>query len=201
MGIRVVTPSTLEPITLDELKAQLRYDGSDEDALLRVAIAAARAKAESYTGAVIMRRTLQQTLDEFPAAEFAVERPVAWQAGCNIACPMVIDRIEYFDPTGIVQTMSADDYALDTSVWPSWVLPGVSAQWPATEAAANAVMVTLTLGYASEDDVPADIKAWVLMTAAFLWTHREALDLGGKVAEIPGRFIDSLLNPYRLITV
>lgn len=201
MGIRVITPSTIEPITLAELKAQVRYDSSDEDALLQGAIAAARAKAENYTGTVIMRRTLEQTLDEFPAAEFLVERTAAWNTGCNAECPIVIESIQYVDPDGVTQTLSPSDYTLDTSVWPGWVLPGVDAEWPDTEPSANAVTVTLTIGYADEADVPFDIRAWMLLTAAFLWTHREAFDLTGKMIDIPSRFVDSLLDPYRVPSV
>ena len=58
--------------------------------------------------------------------------------------------------------------------------------------------VTLTIGYADEADVPFDIRAWMLLTAAFLWTHREAFDLTGKMIDIPSRFVDSLLDPFRV---
>ena len=45
------------------------------------------------------------------------------------------------------------------------------------------------------------MKAWILLTAAFIYAQREAMVLGGKVAEIPNRWVDSLLDPYRVFKV
>ena len=45
------------------------------------------------------------------------------------------------------------------------------------------------------------MRAWLLLTAAFIYAQREVMVLGGKVAEIPARFVDSLLDPYRLFKV
>ena len=63
------------------------------------------------------------------------------------------------------------------------------------------MQVRLVLGYEAQSDVPGDIRSWLLLTAAFLYVNREAFDLGGKMIEIPSRFVDSLLDPYRVLTV
>ena len=50
MSLTLITPAAAEPITLAEARAQCRIDGTDEDALLTIAIAAARSRAEHETG-------------------------------------------------------------------------------------------------------------------------------------------------------
>lgn len=188
MGLRLITAATAEPISVGELKLQCRIDGSDEDALLPVLIAAARAKAENYTGAALMPQVWEQTLDTFPEAEIEILKPPA--SG--------IESVRYIDAAGAEQTLSPAAYVLDRAAFPGWLLPVSGAQWPATLDAANAVAVRYQCGYADAASVPADIRAWLLMTAAFLYAQREALSMDGKASEIPGRFCDALLDPYRV---
>lgn len=201
MGLNIVTAPTLEPITLAEAKAHCRVDTSDDDALLGVLIQAARAKAEGMMHAAIMQRTVDQTLDAFPEAEIEIALPPAcngkgWNPGAAVAAPLAVTSIGYVDTAGAAQTLLNTTYTLDTSSWPYWVLPAVDTEWPATRAQANAVTLRYTTGYDAVAKVPGDIRAWLLLTVAFLYANREALVLGGRVEEIPGRFTDSLLDPY-----
>lgn len=201
MGLKIITPATLEPITLDQLKSQCRVDTSDEDALLTLAIAAARAKAEGYMGAAIMRRTVEQTLDDFPEAEIEVQLPPAWSTTSNAAVPLSLVSVEYLDESGVNQTISNTLYTLEDASWPFWVLPAVDVEWPSTLGSANCVRVRYQTGYADQASVPGDVRAWLLLTAAFIYAQREVMVLDGKVAEIPSRFVDSLLDPYRVFKV
>lgn len=201
MGMKIITPATLEPITLDQLKAQCRVDTADEDALLTLAISAARAKAESYMGAAIMQRTVEQTLDDFPAAEIEIQLPPAWNTTCNVAVPLALVSVDYLDEAGLNQTISNTLYTLEDATWPFWVLPAADVEWPATLGSANCVRVRYQTGYDDPADVPGDLRAWLLLTAAFIYAQREVMVLGGKVAEIPSRFVDSLLDPYRVFKV
>ena len=83
MGLKLITAAAAEPITLADLKLQIRSDPSDtsEDALLSLCIAAARAKAENYTETALVSQVWDQTEDKFPDAEIrllnAVKRPLA----------------------------------------------------------------------------------------------------------------------------
>ncbi len=186
MGLVVVTAPASEPITLEEAKAQCRVDGSDEDALLQIYIGAARRKAEGLMGRPIIATTFEQTLDAFPAEEIALRAPAS-----------SITSVVYVDTTGAEQTLAAELYALDATNATPWLLPALGTSWPATLDVINAVKVRFVSGWANAGAVPADIKAWLLLTVAYLFGNREALDGTGRVQEIPGRFVDSLLDPYR----
>lgn len=201
MGLKVFTPAAIEPITLAEAKLQCQIDTTDWDTLLPLLIAAARAKAENYMGAAIMQRTLDQTLDAFPDAEIALEQPPAWNNTVPLACPLSISSITYVDDAGTTQTLAGAAYTLDTSIWPFYVLPAFDTEWPSTRDQANAVTVRYVLGYSSQAAVPGDIRGWLLMTVAFLFAQRESIMMDGRVSEIPSRWTDAMLDPYRVFRV
>jgi uncharacterized phiE125 gp8 family phage protein len=187
MGMKLITAATAEPITLAELKQQCRVDTSDEDDVLNMAIAAARAKCENYTRRALVNQTWEQTLDEFPDAEIELLKPPVSS----------ITSVTYIDANGTVQTLSNSLYTLDNATYPAWLLPAYDTSWPDTRDTANAVTVRYVCGYGADGTaVPSDIRMWLLMTASFVFSQREAFVVGGKIAEIPSRFIDSLLDPY-----
>lgn len=191
MGLKLINAAGTEPVTLAQLKAQCRIDTSDDDAVLTLAIAAARAKAENYTGTAIVTQTWDQTLDAFPDAEIELLKPPVTS----------IASVSYVDTAGANQVLASSNYRLDDSTYPGWLLPAFNVSWPATQDQANAVTIRYVTGYANEAEVPGDMKAWILLTAAFIYAQREAMVLGGKIAEIPNRFVDSLLDPYRIFKV
>lgn len=189
MTIITTTEPAAEPLSLDELKLQCRVSGTDEDALLAIYIAAARRHAEAETGRSLITRTLEQVLDAFPTGG-AVElgRPPV----------LSIASVQYVPAGGsALVTLDPAAYVLDSVSGPGWVLP-VSGTWPATADLANSVRVQFTAGYgATAASVPADIRAWLLLTAAMLYEQRTAVDTTGRATALPGRFYDSLLDDYR----
>jgi uncharacterized phiE125 gp8 family phage protein len=194
MGLRLVTPPASEPITLAELKAQCRITDSSEDVLLGGMISAARAKAENYTGTSIILQEWVQTLDAFPDHEIELlKSPIA-----------SITSVSYVDATGATQVLAGSQYFLDpdSDEFPEgFLLPAYGTTWPVTRDTANAVAVRYFAGYADASAVPRDMRAWLLLTAAFLYAQREAFvinERGQSTTEIPSRFIDSLLDPYRI---
>jgi uncharacterized phiE125 gp8 family phage protein len=206
MGLRLITGASLEPLSLADARMQCNITAGDTtfDAELTAYIAAARAKAENYMGAVLMQRTVDQTLDRFPCADEAdivVEEPPAWNSRCKETLPLAISSLKYIDESGVEQTLASNLYTLEDSIWPFWVLPAVDTDWPATRSQANAVIIRMVKGYDAQSKIPGDVRAWLLLTVGFLFAQREAFDSTGKVAEIPSRFVDSLLDPYTVFTV
>lgn len=187
MTIRTITEPASEPLTLDEVKAQCRVSGSSEDALLAIYIAAARKNAEAITGRSLITRTLEQVVDAFPDASLRLGSPPVQS----------IVSVKYI-PAGsaTLTTLDPSAYTLDDINGPGWLLPVDT--WPETADVSNCVQVRFTAGYGSSStDVPADIRAWLLLTAATLYAQREAIDTAGRATALPGRFYDSLLDDYR----
>lgn len=190
MSLTLITAPTIEPISLAEARAQCRIDGTDEDTLLTIYIAAARQKAEGETQSALITQTWEQKLDEFPDAGIRIGKPPI----------LTVVSVKYDDIDGTEQTLTAGThYTVDTAT--GYVNPAVDTEWPDTNDAAgalNCVRIRFTAGFGpAATDVPAAIRSWMLLTIAYLHAQREAVDATGKAAAIPSRFVDSLLDPWR----
>jgi uncharacterized phiE125 gp8 family phage protein len=186
MTLKLITAPATEPVTLAEAKVHCRC-GDDEDALLGVLIQAAREQAEHQLGRALITQTWERVIDAFPLVEVELGMP-----------PVVsVVSVKYIDEAGVEQTMDAADYSLDTDTQPGWVLPAVDTEWPDTLDTANAVRVRFTCGYGAAAAVPAAIKSWMLLRIGTLYKMREEVVVGVSVADIPGGYVDRLLDPYR----
>lgn len=190
MPLITITPPTAEPVALATARAHCRVDGTDDDLVLTAAIAGARALAEGKLARPLITRTVEQSFDAFPAASpLALEGTPARE----------VTSVTYTDPAGSEQTLSTDLYTLDvTRPLTPMVRLVDGASWPATRDTANAVRVRYTCGFGpAPADIPADVTSWLLLTIGYLYAQREAFDLTGKVADVPSRFVDSLLDAHR----
>lgn len=187
MALQLITGPAAEPISADELKLQARVEGSTEDALLSVYIKAARRQCESLTQRALITQTWELLLDEFPACSIKLGRAPA----------LSVVSVKYLDATtGTLTTLDPSSYSVDIATPGGRIRPINS--WPATADRPNAVQVRFTAGYgATSADVPEDLRSWVLLTAAYLYAQREAIDTSGKASALPGRFYDALLDDYR----
>lgn len=189
MTLRLITAPAAEPISLADAKLQCRVSGSGEDALINLYIKAARLRCEALTESALITQTWESVLDAFPTSGGALElrRP-----------PVVsVTSVKYVAAdTGTLTTLDPGAYTADIVTYPGWVLPVDS--WPATADQANAVQARFVCGYGpAATDVPEDLRAWMLLTIAQMYAQREAADMTGKSTAQPGRFYDSLLDPYR----
>ena len=66
MTIIELTPPAVEPLTLVEIRAHLRLDTEDEDALLLALATVAREHLERETGLVLASRDFRLCLDDWP---------------------------------------------------------------------------------------------------------------------------------------
>lgn len=186
----------VEPVSLAEARLHLRIDDDNtaDDALIGVLIEAAREQAEHETGRRLITQTREMTLDAFPCDGEAIKL----HAECVKA--QSIESITYLDTAGAWQTFSAASYALDPHSLPGYVFPAADASWPADVAdSANAVRIKVVCGYGNAAaDVPQALRQWMLLQIGAMYAQRETFALGVPVGELPGRFVDRLLDPYRV---
>ena len=156
---------TAEPVTLAELKEQLRIESSttEDDAFLNSLIVSARQGIEAMLGKVLMSQTVVAKLDEFPEDKFI-----------DLPTPPVqsISSITYYDEDNASQTLSSSNYTLNDYIDPQRVELGSDYDWPATYDRWDAITITYVAGFASADAVPSSIKAALKMVAAELYESR-----------------------------
>lgn len=188
----LVTPPSAAPVTLDEVKAHLREDSTDQDALIGGLIAAAVMHLDGWTG-ILGRCLMPQTWrQDYNCFERCLRLPLF---------PVTsISSVKYEDEAGTVQTISASNYALQNDDLGAFIrfkstytFAGVSAERPAVHA-------EYVAGYADADDVPAPLKAAMLLMIGHWYANREAVSIGSGIqTQVVPMAADMLIAPYRRI--
>jgi uncharacterized phiE125 gp8 family phage protein len=182
----VITAAAAEPISLAELYLQCRTDSS-EDSLLTLCLKGARAKCEAMIGRALINRTVDQSFADFD--DMLLELlPVG-----------TLTSVKYYDTAGAQQTLSSTYYELANVDGRPMIVAKANTTWPELQEISYPVTVRYVAGYgAAAANVPDDIRTWILMTAAFLYAQAEAMDTTGKTVDIPSRFVDGLIDPYKV---
>ena len=182
-GHSLVTPPATEPVSVSELKAELKHPGgTDEDASLAMYIAAAREYCEEITGLALITQKWLLTLDRWPA-----DREPWWDgvkqgamgalAASGRAAQVLLPRYPLASVDQVEVDGSAiavpDTFIADTQQRPGRLVLKFGATLPTYIEAANAIQITYTAGYgATASSVPAVLRLAILQMAAYHYTHR-----------------------------
>ena len=193
--VRVVTPPTVEPVTVQECRDWCRIDSDDttQDAMIQLIIIAMREHAEGLTGRAFAPKTLELIMDAFPPNDMVIELPYPPLAS--------VSYITYVDGGVADQTLSGspDAFLVDIGSAPGRIAPLYGGQWPATREQIGAVRIGYVAGYATTNLVPKAFRIWMQARIATLFEHREQLVMQN-VVEIPNAFADGLLDILRVRT-
>ena len=205
-ALTLITPPTVEPLTLAETKLHLRVDYTADDALITSLIIAARQAAETKTGRALLPQTWKLSLNAFPySCNLRYRGDVALQPSAErIKLPrppfVSLSSITYVDLAGVQQTLGGAAYTVGQLGALATVRPAYGTSWPTARDDDNAVNITFNAGYASASLVPEPIKAWMKIMIGTLYENREAIlhGQGASPALMPRGFSDGLLDPYRI---
>lgn len=193
MALKLITAPAAEPISLEEAKLHLREDGSDQDDLIEMLITAVRQQIDGKDG-FLNRALITQTwdlyLDQFPCGSGEIKIPLA---------PLQsVTYVKYYDTDGVEQTVSSSDYTVDIVSNSGWVVPNSSTPWPTPQTGINKVRVRFIAGYGSSgDDVPATIRAWMLLNIGALYQQRESIVIGQTISALPDHILN-MLSTFRV---
>lgn len=180
MSLSLDIPPAEEPVSLAEVRAHLKLDTADDDALLPRLIAAARVRAEWHSGRAFITQGWTLHLDRVPC-------------DCMIAIPLppliAVTALTVFARDGGATVLDPAFYRVDRAA--SRLVLGRDA--PANPS--DAVAVAFSAGYGAATDVPAPIRQAILALVAELYEHR------GETADELPRAALALLAPYRVLKI
>lgn len=196
MAIRLITPPSVEPISLIEAKSHLRVDHSTDDTLISAMIAAARIYCEQWTARAFVTQSWELVIDKFPAAEILIPLPPLQS----------VISVKYDDSSGNEVILATDQYEVDTVNQPGWVVP-ITGGWPtSTWEGINSVRILFVAGYDASLDSPPDLaanvpqslKAAMYLYLGQLYDQREDIVVGTIVNKLPSGNVDFLLRQFRV---
>ena len=198
MKYRVITPPTVEPITLDEARQHLRIEpfGSPlehpDDTYVQALIKVAREFCEQYLERSLATQTIELVTDSFYAPIYLPNSPI-----------QSVDSITYIDENGTVQTLATSVYELDS--YEAKVRLKYGQQYPVSRVQEDAVTVTYTAGYTNGTSpdtypLPASIKGAMLLIVGNFYENRQQDVLGSTRISFNSLPLGvyNLLQPYRL---
>lgn len=190
--LSLVVGPKVEPVSLDEARLHCKVDDGFEDALIQAWIRAAREHVEQFTGRALITQTWDLKLDAFPCGAIWLPKPPV----------SAVSSITYIGTDGIATAWSSSLYDTDLPSGPeaarARIEPAYGQTYPSTRDVLNAVVVRFVCGYgAAAANVPAAIKAAMLLLIGHWHVHREATIVGTSAVELP-MAVSSLLWPYRV---
>lgn len=193
MAIDRITDATVEPLTVEQAKRHLREDLDDPyvDDDIAAMITSARLDAETRLQRTLITTTWRLTLD-------ALRCPVHHDSTLRLPMgrTLAVSSIKYVDDAGILQTLAADQYLVDTAGDTARITPAHGLRWPGTRVQPGAVQVQYTAGYgATAASVPAPIVSWIKLALTDLYGQR------GRSSDrpmVPHQFADGLLDGYKI---
>lgn len=185
MGSSVlVTGPDHEPIDLDEAKAHLNIDSTDDDVYISALITAAREWVENFTQRALITQTWYYYVDSF-RREIVLPFPKLRS----------VTAITYVDTNGDTQTLSSTVYTADAYKEPGRIVLAYGRSWPSTRSQINAVRIEYVAGYEDASDVPQSIKHAMMIMISHWYENREPVVVGSNVASVP-MSVEALLWPH-----
>ncbi|MDY6844232.1 MAG: head-tail connector protein [Thermodesulfobacteriota bacterium] len=193
MALVLVSKSTNEPVSIDEVKAHLRILTTSEDNLLGVYIISARSYAENLIKSELTTATRKLILDDFPGEDKEIElpRPPLSTSSSDVS-------IEYINTTGATASVTTSVYVVDHESRPGRIYCGYDQEWPDTRNENGAVRITYKCGY-STGACPEPIKHWIKLRVGAMYENREALSNDGVINRMQYSFVDGLLDEFRVM--
>lgn len=177
---KVSVAATLEPVTLDELRNNLRIASSSAlDGILQQCLNGAVAEAEAYTGRVLLPTTMLAYLDAYPDDDeiLITKGPVA-----------SLTSIQYYAAgASELTTVDSGDYQLDNVEIDARIR--FSESFSPDEDKMNAIVITYVAGWASVDALPRKIKDAIILMATERYLNPTTAGVS--------RAAQSLLNGYK----
>jgi uncharacterized phiE125 gp8 family phage protein len=190
--MRIVTPPAVKPVAIEDVRAYLRIDTDDENALLDSLIETAVAYVENYTNRALITQTVDELWKWWPHKDH-FHIPKTPLQTLEEAEYLAQGETTYVSFTDIVTVDTYNDriYLNFGEVWPCYTLDaggGIHLEW--------------TCGYGDRpQDVPDPIRQAIKLLVGHWYENREPVFVqSGAGAEQLPFAVRALLAPYRVVS-
>lgn len=186
--LELLDPPATTPITLAEVKDQLRVEADDDDAILTrlIDVAVAYTDVKGALGQAIITQKWGQWISSTPPQTVSL-----------ILGPTTgVTAVKYYDTDGNLQTDTLSNYQVTGTEFATIVGPKTGFSWPVTQDRADAIRIEYEIGYGeATTDVPETIRHALMLLVGHWYDNRENTQMD-ELSNIPFGF-EHLLNIHR----
>jgi uncharacterized phiE125 gp8 family phage protein len=190
-GINPITPvlitaPSIEPVSLNEAKAWLRLDNTDEDSMITALITAARLTVEAASRRLLISQNWRLVMDHWP---------VGGIVKVQLSPFKTILAARSFDINGNATTYDPTGFIVDKASEPARIMAANNIA-PVTGRPFAGIELDVQLGFgANASDVPQPLRQAILLLVA-LWFENRGDGIGGAGEPLPPA-IKALITPFK----
>jgi uncharacterized phiE125 gp8 family phage protein len=183
----VDAPASL-PISLDEVKAQLRVEHSDDDTLITrlINVAVAYTDVKGALGQAMITQKWGQWISANPTQQVEL-----------ILSPVQnVTAVKYYDADGVLQDDDVNNYDVFGTEQRTIVSPKSGFSWPTAQQRDDAIKIEYEIGFGdASTDVPETIRHALMLLIGHWYDNREQTQMD-QLQDIPFGFME-LMNMHR----
>jgi len=186
--IELVTAPTAEPLTLTEVKSQLRVEHNDDDGLIARLIQTAIDYVD-VTG-TLGKAMITQTWGEWIA-------PNPGTVTLSLGPVQSVSAIKYYDTDNALQTATLSDFYVLGTKGQTTIKPKPGKAWPSTFTRDDAIKIEYVIGYGdARSDVPQTVRHGLMMLIGHWYENREN-ELMGTISKTLPHGFEALMDYER----
>jgi len=187
-SLEIVDAPLITPITIEEVKAQLRVEHDDDDTILTrlIDVAVAYTDVRGALGQAMITQKWAQWINANPPQNVSL-----------ILGPVQdVTAIKYYDTDGVLQTDDINNYQVFGTDFATVISPKDSFTWPVSQQRSDAIKIEYDIGYGDEiTSVPQTIRHALMLLIGHWYDNREQTGVD-ELSNIPFGY-EEMLNLHR----
>ena len=187
-ALEIVDAPLTTPITLAEVKEQLRVESTDDDTMLTrlIDVAVAYTDVQGALGQAMITQKWAQWIESTPPQS----------VGLILGPVQGVTAVKYYDTDGDLQTDTLSNYEVTGTQFATKIGPKSGFSWPVAQDRQDAIKIEYEIGYGdATTDVPQTIRHALMLLVGHWYDNREQTGYD-ELSNIPFGF-ESLLNIHR----